>query len=114
MTRVRFAVLALPLVLLSACGGPQIPPAQNYATIRGRAFDSATNQPVAGVLVTVDTILTATSGSDGTYRIANVPIGQYTLIPQAPQGYTAPSQSLYNGSVAAGESVTIDIPLAKP
>lgn len=113
MRRVRFVVLGLSCALLAACGGPQIPPAQNYATIRGRAFDSATNQPVAGVSVTVDTILTATTGSDGTYRIVNVPLGQYTLIPQPPQGYSAPSQGVYNGSVAAGEAVTIDIPLSK-
>lgn len=113
MTRLRFAVLALPLVVLAACGGNQVPPAQNYATIRGRAFDSATNLPVAGVSVTVDTILTAVTAGDGTYRIANVPLGQYSLIPQPPQGYGAPSQGLYNGSVAAGEAVTIDIPLSK-
>ena len=113
MTRARFALLALPLVLFTACGGPQVPPAANYATIRGRAFDSATNQPVAGVSVTVDTILTATTAADGTYRIINIPIGQYTLIPQPPPGYTAPSQGAYNGSVATGEAVTIDIPLTK-
>lgn len=113
MTRLRFALLALPSLVLAACGGNQVPPAQNYATIRGRAFDAATNQPVAGVSVTVDTILTALTASDGTYRIGNVPIGQYSLIPQPPSAYSAPSQGLYNGSVAAGEAVTIDIPLSK-
>ncbi len=113
MTRARFALLLVPLAVLAACGGPSVPPAQNYATIRGRAFDSATNQPVAGVFVTVDTILTATTGSDGTYRIVNVPIGQYSFVVQPPQGYTAPNQPTYNGSVAAGETVSIDIPLTK-
>ena len=113
MTRLRFAFLLLPLAVLSACGQPQVPPAQNYATIRGRAYDRATNAPVAGVSVTVDTILIATTGPDGTYRIVNVPIGQYTLIPAPPSGYTAEPQGVYNGSVAAGEAVTIDIPLVK-
>jgi len=112
VTRLRFALLALPLALLSACGQPQVPPAQNYATIRGRAYDRATNQPVAGVSVTVDTILTATTGADGTYRIVNVPIGLYTLIPGPPAGYTSNPQ-VYNGSVVAGEAVTVDIPLLK-
>jgi hypothetical protein len=111
VTRARFAVLVLSLSVLAACGGPAVPPAQNYATIRGRAFDSATNAPVAGVLVTVDTILTSTTGSDGTYRIINVPIGQYTLVVQPPQGYAAVNQQ--TGSVAAGETVSIDIPLTK-
>ncbi len=111
MTRARFALLALPLAVLSACGNPQVPPSQNYPTIRGRAYDSATNQPVAGVGVTVSTILTATTGADGTYRIVNVPIGSYTLIVSPPQGYAAPPQPQYNGSVASGETAVIDIPL---
>jgi hypothetical protein len=99
--------------VLAACGGPAVPPAQNYAVIRGRAFDNATNAPIPGVVVVVDTILTATTGSDGTYRIVNVPLGQYSLVPQPPQGYTAPNQPTYNGSVAAGETVSIDVPLNK-
>jgi Carboxypeptidase regulatory-like domain len=113
VTRLRFALLALPLAVLSACGQPQVPPAQNYATIRGRAYDRATNAPVAGVSVTVDTILTATTGPDGTYRIINVPIGLYTLIPGAPSGYSVDPQGAYQGSVAAGEAITVDIPLVK-
>ena len=111
MTRARFALLVLPLAVLASCGGPQVPPSQNYPTIRGRAFDSATNQPVAGVGVTVSTILTTTTGPDGTYRIANVPIGSYSLIVSPPQGYSAPAQPTYNGSVASGETAVIDIPL---
>ena len=113
-TRALFVLLALSTAFLAACGGPQIPPAQKYATIQGRAFDRATNRPVAGVTVVVDTILTATTASDGSYRIGNVPIGQYTLVPQPPQGYSAPAQSQYNGSVSMGETVTIDVPLSKP
>jgi hypothetical protein len=112
VTRLRFAFLLLPLAVLSACGQPQVPPAQNYATIRGRAYDRATNAPVAGVSVTVDTILIGTTGPDGTYRIVNVPIGLYTLIPGPPSGYTAEPQ-VFNGSVAAGEAITVDIPLVK-
>jgi carboxypeptidase family protein len=113
VTRLRFAVLALPLALLAACGGPQVPPAQNYPTIIGRVFDSATNQPVAGVVVTVDTILNGTSGSDGTYRVVNIPLGTYTLRPQAPPGYTAPVQPAYDGSITSGQTITVDVPLTK-
>ncbi len=114
MTRARFALLALGCALVSACGGGQVPPAQNYATIRGRAYDAATNQPVAGVGVTVDVIITSTTGGDGTYRLANVPIGQYgPLQIQPPSGYTVQSNPLYQGSVAAGETITVDIPLTK-
>jgi hypothetical protein len=111
VTRLRFAVLLLPLALLAACGGPQVPPAQSYGTITGRVYDSATNQPVPGAVVTVDTILSATSGSDGTYRIGNIPLGTYTLRPQPPPGYSAPVQPAYDGSIATGQTITVDVPL---
>jgi hypothetical protein len=111
VTRVRFALFTLPVLLLAACGGPAVPPAQNYPTIHGRAYDVASNAPVAGVLISVDTILTASTGSDGTYRIPNVPVGTYSFRVTPPQGYSAPDQPGYNGSVAAGENVTIDVPL---
>ena len=113
VTRLRFAAILLPLALLVACGAPQVPPAQSYGTIMGRVYDSATNQPVPGVLVTVDTILSATSGSDGTYRIGNIPLGTYTLRPQQPAGYTAPVQPTYDGSIAQGQTITVDVPLTK-
>jgi hypothetical protein len=99
---------------VAGCGGPQIPPAQNYGTITGRAFDSSSNQPVAGVVVTVDTILIATTGSDGSYRIPNIPLGSYSLFATAPQGYQVTlSPSYASGSIAAGQTIPIDIPLTK-
>lgn len=113
MTRLRFAILALPLVVLAACGGPAIPPAQNYGTIVGRVYDAASNQPMPGVVVTVDTILSATSAADGSYRINNIPLGSYALRPQPPAAYAAPSQPSYDGSIASGQTITVDIPLTK-
>jgi hypothetical protein len=113
VTGARLALLAVGLGLLAACGGPQIPPAQNYGTIVGRVYDSATNQPIAGAIVTVDTILSASSGTDGTYRVAAIPLGTYTLRPQPPQGYTAPLQAAYDGSISQGQTITVDIPLTK-
>jgi hypothetical protein len=112
--RQRFSILALALAVLAGCGGPQIPPAQNYGTIVGRVYNSATTQPVPGVVVTVDTILSATSGADGTYKIVNVPLGTYTLRPQAPPGYSAPLQPPYDGSIGSGQTITVDVPLTKP
>ena len=90
-----------------------MPPAQNYGTITGRVFDAATNQPVGGAVVTVDTILSSTSGSDGTYRIGNVPLGTYTLSPIPPSGYDAPRQPAYDGSIGTGQTITVDVPLTK-
>ena len=111
----RFVLLALSAAVLVGCGQPQIPAAQNYGVIRGRVYDAATNAGIAGVVVTTFTILSATSGSDGTYRIANIPPGQYGVQPSnLPQGYAvqagAPGLS---GSIALGETITVDIPLVK-
>ena len=114
MIRQRFAILSLALAVLAGCGGSQIPPAQNYGTIVGRVYNSATNQPVPGVVVSVDTILSATSASDGTYKIINVPLGTYTLRPQPPPGYSVPLQPTYDGSIGSGQTITVDVPLTKP
>lgn len=111
MTRARLAILALSVGILAGCNGNGVPPAQNYAVITGRAYDAASNQPVPGVTVTVDTILTATTGSDGTYRIVNVPIGSYHVGVIAPSGYTAAANPLDDGSVTAGQTITVDVPL---
>jgi hypothetical protein len=113
VTRLRFALLAIALGGLAACGNPQVPPAQNYGVITGRVFDASTSQPIPGVVVTVDTILSATSGNDGTYRIVNVPLGTYTLQPVPPSGYSAPPQPAYDGSIASGQTITVDVPLTK-
>lgn len=113
-SRARFVLAVASLAALSACGAPQVPPAQNYGTIRGRAYDIATNQPVAGVVVTTFTILSATTGADGTYRIPNIPAGQYTVQAQAPQGYSVRPNPAYSGSIALGDTITVDIPLSKP
>ncbi len=114
LSRVRFTLTALSAALFfAACGGPQVPPAQNYGAIRGRAYDVATNQPVAGVVVTTFTILNGTTGTDGTYRIGNIPPGQYNVQAQPPQGYALQSSAPITGSIALGETITIDIPLVK-
>lgn len=113
MTRARLLSLAPLLALLAACGGPQVPAAQNYGTIQGRAYDTATNQGVGGVQVSVDVIDNATTGGDGTYKIVNIALGEYDLTVTAPQGYTVGSIPDANGSIVAGQSITIDIPLTK-
>ena len=112
MSRLRTAAaLAVALVALAACGNG-IPPQQSYATIKGRAYDVATNAGVPGVQITVLTILVTTTAADGTYAIANVPPGDcsydYAVIP--PEGY-AVQQLPACGSLVAGQTATIDIPL---
>jgi uncharacterized protein YfaP (DUF2135 family) len=111
MIRARFALLAV-VVGLAACGGPAIPPAQNYATITGRVYDTATNEPVAGATVTGSAILTTTSAADGTYKIPNFPIGPNEVQVTPPAGYTA-VQPQYSISPQKGETLKIDIALKK-
>jgi hypothetical protein len=115
VTRLRFALVALSLALLAGCGGPSVPPAANYGSISGRVYDTTTNQPLAGVVVSVDTILTATTASDGTYQIGTIPSGQYTMAVQVPSGYAAPNVNAppYNGSIDSGQTINVDIPLTK-
>lgn len=111
MTRARFVLFAI-VVGLAGCGGPAIPPAQNYATITGRVYDAATNEPVPGALVTGSVILTSTSATDGTYKIANFPIGPNEVQVTPPAGYTA-VQPQYSISPQKGETLKIDIALKK-
>ncbi len=111
MIRARFVVAAF-LVGLAGCGGPAIPPAQPYATLTGRVYDSASNAPVAGATITGSVILTTTSAQDGTYKIVNFPIGPNELQVTPPAGYSA-VQSQYTISPQKGETLKIDIPLKK-
>jgi len=113
VSRVPLVCLLAPAVLLAACGGPQIPPAQNYGTIQGRAYDAASNVGVAGVVVTVDAIDTATTDAQGHYTIPNIPLGLYDLTASAPSGYSLGAIPEANGSLVAGQIVEVDIPLTK-
>lgn len=111
MIRARFAIL-VAVVGLAACGGPAIPPAQNYATITGRVYDADSNAPVAGAVVTGSVVLNATSAGDGTYKITNFPIGPNELQVTPPSGYQS-TQPQYNISPQQGETLTINIALKK-
>jgi hypothetical protein len=111
MKRARFALLA-GLVVFAGCGGPAIPPAQDYATVTGRVYDAASNAPVAGAIVTGSAILTSTSADDGTYKITNFPIGPNEVQVTPPAGYTA-VEPQYTISPQKGETLKIDIALKK-
>lgn len=111
MKRARFVLLAA-VAGLAACGGPAIPPAQNYATISGRVYDSDSNAPIAGAVVTGSVVLNATSAADGTYKISNFPFGPNELQVAPPAGYRS-QQSLYNISPQPGETLTVNIALKK-
>ncbi len=91
MDVLRCAAFIALIGSLTACGAPAVPPAQQYATISGRAYDVASNAPVSGVTITVDVVLSATTGSDGRYVIKNVPNGPWEYQVTVPTGYARPS-----------------------
>ncbi|HTA37510.1 MAG TPA: carboxypeptidase regulatory-like domain-containing protein [Candidatus Acidoferrales bacterium] len=78
------AVLAL--VAFTGCNNDSLPPAAGYAALSGTVLDRATNQPIAGALVTVDTVITATTDATGAFKIDKVPSGIVDYTVQA-QGY---------------------------
>jgi hypothetical protein len=106
----RFQFLAALAASAGAAGCNDVPAAQSYATVFGRFYDAATNEGVAGVTVSVDTALTATSGPDGAYSIAPVPSGQTDVLVTPPPGYSVSAQpSAF--SVNDGDRIRMDVPL---
>jgi hypothetical protein len=97
---------------LCTAGCNDVPAAQSYATVFGRVYDAATNGGVAGVTVSADTALIATTGPDGTYSISPVPSGQTDVLVTPPPGYSVSAQpSAF--SVNNGDRIRMDIPLER-
>lgn len=95
---------------LVACTNPAAPPG-NYGSITGK-ITSASGQPIAGVVVQVDSGPSGTSGADGTYSIQYVPVTDAlspdTVAVEAssvPRGYSVPA-SQTNIQVKAGQTTS--------
>jgi hypothetical protein len=93
----RARVLGLLLVFagaltLTACDDSALPPGGTYQSLSGVVVDAATNQPIAGATVTVDTVLTATTDQQGKFSFDKVPVGDADYFVSAP-GYK-PTQSV--------------------
>jgi hypothetical protein len=78
-----FLVLAS---LLFGCNTGALPPASGFASVTGVVVDAATNAPIAGAVVTIDTVLTATTDAAGKFSIDKVPSGIADYAVQA-KGY---------------------------
>jgi len=94
------------IAVLTACNNA-VPPEQNYATITGVITDGTTGQPIVGAIVTVDSVLTATTGADGSYTIPNIPVGPFTASETAGGFQDHQDQ----GTVAAGDHFTLNATL---
>jgi Carboxypeptidase regulatory-like domain len=85
LARGALAVL-VALAAFTGCNSDNLPPAAGYAALSGTVVDRTSNQPIAGALVTVDTVITATTDATGTFKIDKVPSGIVDYTVQA-QGY---------------------------
>ena len=104
------ALLALTAIL-AGCNDGALPPGASYASLSGTVIDAATNQPIPGAIVTLDTVLTATSDADGHFTFAKVPTGDYDYTVQV-TGYKTYSSS---GSATPGKPNAIVVRLvARP
>src|SRR3954470_6506291 len=102
-------VLALILSMLWICGAARLVDAQSATgAVTGRVSDARGGDGIPGVSVLVEgTRLGAVSGSDGRYRVANVPAGTHTLVVRR-VGYAS---SRHEVVVTAGSDATQDVRL---
>ena len=102
------AVIAFVLLGTQGCNNDALPPASGFASVAGVVVDSATNAPIAGAIVTIDTVLTATTDAAGKFSIDKVPSGIADYAVQA-NGY----QSLAStANVEPGKPFQLNLTLA--
>ncbi len=104
------AALAFAALALTACDNGDLPPAAGFAPFSGTVTDAATQKPVAGASVIVDTVLTATTDANGTFTIAKVPSGIVDYIVRA-KGYSDASATV---NAEPGKTFTLNVALQQP
>lgn len=74
-------MLALGIVSLAACNTDELPPPGQYASVSGVITDGVSHKPIAGAVVTIDSVLTATTDASGAFSFEKVPAGtlDYTV-----------------------------------
>jgi TonB-linked SusC/RagA family outer membrane protein len=106
--RASRAIRMLSGVLLLLAPGAMLAQVTASGAIAGRVTDARTQQPVLGATVSVDgTLLAGSTGSDGHYRLANVPSGPQTVSVRR-IGYTSEKKTV---TVVAGRDTTVDFEL---
>ena len=110
MSRLRVLVLVLSgFTVLGGCNSPAVPPPLNYATVYGTVSDGTSGKPLPGATVTVGVVLSATTGSDGTFTVVDVPAGPFTAVISAP-GFQSQQST---GTVASGDRFALNVSLYK-
>ena len=104
-----YAVITLFLIATAGCNSDQLPPAAGFASVTGIIVDAATNAPVAGAVVTIDTVLTATTDASGKFSIEKVPSGIADYAVQA-KGYQTLASTT---NIEPGKPFQLDLTLAQ-
>jgi hypothetical protein len=104
---VAVALAAVVLGTLTACNTDQLPPPGQFTNVSGQITDRATQQPVAGAVITIDTVLTATTDASGKFAIAKVPAGTIDFTVTA-DGYALTSSTV---NAAPGGTFTLNVAL---
>ena len=107
MKRFRSALAVLALLVVAACNSDALPPASGFTSVQGTVVDGS-NKPVAGAVVTVDTVLTATTDASGKFSIDKVPSGIVDCTVQA-SGYQVVVSS---ANIEPGKPYELDVTLA--
>src|ERR1051325_11571062 len=83
MTRFSAAAWIVPTLIVFLAPAQAAAQAVAYAQIRGTVTDStgavAPNMPVKGTHTETGQVRSTVSGTDGTYVVPNLPVGNYTL-----------------------------------
>lgn len=97
-------LLALPLLML----GADVLHAQNTGSITGRIFNAESGRTLVGATVIIEgTSYGAASSQSGTYRLRQIPPGNYTLLVRY-IGFTEQREEI---SLSAGENLELDFRL---
>jgi hypothetical protein len=106
----RNALVALALLVsAAACNDDSLPPPSGFTTVAGTISDGSA-KPVAGAVVTIDTVLSATTDASGKFSIDRVPSGIVDYTVQAP-GYKVVTSTT---NVEPGKAFELDVTLAPP
>jgi hypothetical protein len=107
--RTLAAASALLVLGTAGCNNDALPPAAGFAAVSGTVVDAATNAPVAGAVVTMDTVLTATTDAAGKFSFDKVPSGIADYAVQA-KGYQPLAAS---ADIEPGKPFQLNLTLAQ-
>ncbi|HEV3091284.1 MAG TPA: carboxypeptidase-like regulatory domain-containing protein [Candidatus Cybelea sp.] len=102
------AALALLSLGMQGCNTDSLPPAAGYASIAGVVVDAATNAPINGAVITLDTVLNATTDATGHFSFDKVPSGIADYAVTA-TGYQALNSS---ATIEPGKPFTLNLTLS--